>query len=139
MKEADSLICVPCKDRYGSRGHLRFALCEKGVFTTQDVTILVKKNWVKESIEYITAFLNGSWVYKWVINKGLVRGGVVEFSERPLSAIPFRLINWKSSSETKIHDKVSQLVQEAQKTKNEDIKLISEIDELIVEIIGIQS
>lgn len=131
MKDAKSLICVPCKDRFDKRGYLRFALCEKGIFTTQDVTVLVKFNWVKESPEYITAFLNSTKVFDWVTNKGLIRGGVAEFSEEPLKKIPFRLINWKSSNECKIHDRIKHLVQEIRRNKIEDNTMISEINELI--------
>ncbi|MHA2203875.1 MAG: HsdM family class I SAM-dependent methyltransferase, partial [Candidatus Hodarchaeales archaeon] len=32
MKDAEALICVPCKDRFDKREHLRFALCKKGIF-----------------------------------------------------------------------------------------------------------
>ena len=136
MRDAESLICVPCKDRFDKRGYLRFALCEKGIFTTQDVTVLVKFNWVKESPEYITAFLNSKEVFDWVTNKGLIRGGVAEFSEEPLSNIPFRLINWKSSNERQIHDKIKHLVQEIHQNKLEDISKNSEINKLISHLLN---
>ncbi|MFX1538468.1 MAG: Eco57I restriction-modification methylase domain-containing protein, partial [Promethearchaeota archaeon] len=135
MKNAESLICVPCKDRFDKRQHFRFALGNRGVFTTQDVTVLVKFNWVKESPEYITAFLNSKEVYEWVTNKGLIRGSVAEFSEEPLKRIPFRLINWKSSNERQIHDNIVNLVHEIIKSKSEDNSKISKINELISELI----
>jgi len=131
MKTAEALICVPCKDRFDKRGFVRFALCDQGIFTTQDVTVLVKFDWVKESPEYITAFLNSKEIFNWIINKGLIRGGVAEFSEEPLKNIPFRLINWDSSSERQIHDRIKFLVQEIQKRQLEDISKISKINELI--------
>jgi adenine-specific DNA-methyltransferase len=131
MKDAKSLICVPCKDRFDKRGYLRFVLCDKGIFTTQDVTVLVKFDWVKESPEYITAFLNSKEVFDWVTNKGLIRGGVAEFSEEPLKKIPFRLINWTMSNEIKIHDRIKHLVQEIRRDKIEDTTKISEINVLI--------
>ncbi|UCG90220.1 MAG: Eco57I restriction-modification methylase domain-containing protein [Candidatus Heimdallarchaeota archaeon] len=131
MKNAEALICVPCKDRFDKRGFVRFALSEQGIFTTQDVTVLVKFNWVKESPEYITAFLNCKEIFDWITNKGLIRGGVAEFSEEPLKNIPFRLINWKSSSERQIHDRIKLLVKEIQKKELEDTSKISKINELI--------
>ncbi|MFX0123921.1 MAG: Eco57I restriction-modification methylase domain-containing protein [Candidatus Hodarchaeota archaeon] len=137
MKEAEALICVPCKDRFDKRGFFRFALCENGIFATQDVTVLVKFNWVKESPEYITAFLNSEEVFNWITNKGLIRGGVAEFSEEPLKRIPFRLINWNSSKECQIHNRIEKLVQEIYTTKSEDITKISEIDELISKLINL--
>ncbi|UCE12780.1 MAG: N-6 DNA methylase [Candidatus Heimdallarchaeota archaeon] len=136
MKDAESLICVPCKERFDKRGYFRFALCENGIFTTQDVTVLVKFNWVKESSEYITAFLNSKEVFEWVTNKGFVRGGVAEFSEEPLRVIPFRLIDWNSSLERKIHDEITLLVRELYQDQMEDESKISEINELISALFG---
>ncbi len=135
MKRAKKLICVPCKDRFDSRGYLRFALCNNGVYTTQDVSVLVKKDWVRESEEYITAFLNSTFIYEWVINKGLVRGGVVEFSERPLSLIPFRFINWKSSLELNIHQEITDLVLKIQENQEENLDIFYKINDLIANLI----
>ena len=134
MKAAESLICVPCKDRFDKRKHFRFALCEKGVFTTQDVTVLVKYKWVRESPEYITAYLNSEEVFEWVTHKGLIRGGVAEFSEEPLKRIPFRLINWGSRNECQIHDEIVNLVQKIIITKSEAKTTISKINELISQL-----
>lgn len=135
IKGASQLICVPCKDRFDTRGHLRFALCDNGNYATQDVTVLVKLGWVNESLEYITSFLNSTFVYDWVINKGLTRGGVVEFSEKPLSRIPFRLINFNDSNEKKIHDKITAKVREICQKRIEDNEIIMEIDNLISRLI----
>jgi adenine-specific DNA-methyltransferase len=135
MKNAESLICVPCKDRFDKRRYFRFALCNRGIFTTQDVTVLVKFSWVKEAPEYITAFLNSEEVFEWVTNKGLIRGGVAEFSEEPLKRIPFRLINWESSKECQIHEDVVNLVNELIRSKSEDKSKISMINELISELL----
>ncbi|GAG33936.1 unnamed protein product, partial [marine sediment metagenome] len=108
-----------------------------GIFTTQDVTVLVKFSWVKEAPEYITAFLNSNQVFDWVTNKGFIRGGVAEFSEEPLRSIPFRLINWNSSDECKIHDRIKHLVQEIRQNKSEDTSKISEINKLISNLLDI--
>ncbi|MFX0185383.1 MAG: Eco57I restriction-modification methylase domain-containing protein [Candidatus Hodarchaeota archaeon] len=132
MKDAKTLICVPCKDRFDSRGFFRFALCKNGVYATQDVTVMEKFSWVKESAEYIAAFLNSTQVFEWVTHKGLVRGGVAEFSEKPLSSIPFRLINWDSSVERDIHAKITSLVQEICLEKREDPNKIRKINDLIL-------
>jgi len=34
----------------------------------------------------------------------------VEFSERPLSIIPIRLIDWKNEEEVRIHDEIVTLI-----------------------------
>ncbi|MFX0171534.1 MAG: Eco57I restriction-modification methylase domain-containing protein [Candidatus Hodarchaeota archaeon] len=136
MKNAKALICVPCKDRYDSRGYFRFAISKNGTFTTQDVTVMVKLGWVRESSEYISAFLNSTKVFEWVTNKGLVRGGVAEFSEKPLSSIPFRLINWNSSIERKIHARITSIVQEIYLKKKEDFNKIRQINDLVLKLIN---
>lgn len=135
MKNAESLICIPCKDRFDKRQYFRFALCNRGIYTTQDVTVLVKFSWIKESPEYITAFLNSKEIFEWITNKGLIRGGVAEFSEEPLKRIPFRLIDWESSNECQIHDKIVNLVKEIIKSRSEDKSKISKIRELISELL----
>jgi adenine-specific DNA-methyltransferase len=99
----------------------------------------VKLEWVKESPEYVTAFLNSKEVFQWVKNKGFVRGGVAEFSEEPLKAIPFRLINWQSSTETKIHAKITQIVKEIRKNQIEDLSGFYEINGLISKLLNINS
>jgi adenine-specific DNA-methyltransferase len=131
MRDTEIKISVPCKDRFDKRGHLRFAICGKGVFATQDVTVLVKYNWIRESIEYISAFLNSREVFNWVRNKGLIRGGVVEFSEQPLKVIPFRFINWDSSYETEIHNEISKLVQKIHESNSGDLEKITEVNDLV--------
>jgi adenine-specific DNA-methyltransferase len=95
-----------------------------------------KFSWVKESSEYITAFLNSTQVFEWVTYKGLVRGGVAEFSEKPLFSIPFRLINWDSSVERDIHAKITSLVQEIYLEKREDTNKIRKINDLILNLIN---
>ncbi len=131
MRDAEIKISVPCKDRFDKRGHLRFAICGKGVFATQDVTVLVKFNWIRESIQYISAFLNSREVFNWVRNKGLIRGGVVEFSEQPLKVIPFRFINWNSSYETEIHNEITKLVHKIHESNNGDLGKIAEVNDLV--------
>ncbi|MHA2305927.1 MAG: hypothetical protein ACXACU_11090, partial [Candidatus Hodarchaeales archaeon] len=131
MKKAQTKICVPCKDRFDKRGYFRFAICGKDVYATQDVTVLVKFDWIRESIEYLSAFLNSKEVFDWVRNKGLIRGGVAEFSEQPLKVIPFRFINWNSAEETEIHDQITKLVHQIHENKIDDVEKINEVNSLV--------
>ena len=105
-------IFVPCKDRFDKRNHVRFCIVYGDFYANQDITAMVKCPWVKESEEYITAFLNSTFVFKWLLIKGLIRGGVLEFSEKPLSEIPFRLINWNNPEEVKIHQDITTYVKD---------------------------
>lgn len=100
-------IFVPCKERISNKAHFRFALAPAGVFPTQDVTCLVPKADTKESIYYILALLNSAPVFDWMKYKGIVKGSIVEFSEKPLHNLPFRRIDWKEPEEVQLHEEIT--------------------------------
>lgn len=102
-------IVVPCKERYDSRNRVRFCLSEGKYWVTQDATTLVKKPGVKEDIMYLLAILNSRFMFTWLIHRGLKRGGVLEFSEKPLSTIPIKTIDWSNNEEAEIHKKIVDL------------------------------
>lgn len=126
FKKHENKIFVPCKERISNKNFFRFSLVDKNVYPTQDVTALYKKENTRESIEYITAYLNSNAVFLWLKHKGVVKGDVVEFSEKPLSSIPFRKINWDSETEVETHDIITNLVKDYQKERDKNI--ISEIN-----------
>ncbi len=99
-------IFVPCKDRITTRKKFRFCLVESGVYALQDVTGIVPKKNLKESIYYLLAFLNSEEVYCWLYHNGIKKGDVVEFSEAPISSIPYRPIDWKNPAEVTLHDSI---------------------------------
>jgi adenine-specific DNA-methyltransferase len=96
---------VPCKERLTSRPEARFTLAS-GAVATQDVTAFATKETVRESIAYVVAYLNQPLVTKWVRTRGLMKGGVAEFSERPLGNIPFRTIDWENPKEVAAHNAI---------------------------------
>jgi adenine-specific DNA-methyltransferase len=104
-------ILVPCKERISNKDHFRFALADAGFFPTQDVTALLKKPAVRESIAYIAAFLNHPRIFHWLKCNGIVKGSIVEFSEKPLGSIPFRKIDWENAREVELHDTITKRVQ----------------------------
>ncbi|MEI8080732.1 MAG: Eco57I restriction-modification methylase domain-containing protein [Actinomycetes bacterium] len=101
---------VPCKERLTSRPFVRFALAPPGAVTTQDVTAFAPKAETRESLEYLVAFLTLPQVSDWIRVRGLMKGGVAEFSERPLAAIPIRLIDWDDPAQVRLHDEVTELM-----------------------------
>lgn len=109
FSKPDQRIFVPCKERISNKNHFRFALAEGGIFPTQDVTAIFRKEKTKESIEYILAMLNNFRVFDWLKCNGIVKGNIVEFSEKPISSIPFRAINWNDQSDVNLHDKITNL------------------------------
>ncbi|MDK4575452.1 Eco57I restriction-modification methylase domain-containing protein [Kingella kingae] len=107
-------ILVPCKERITHKNYFRFALVDTNIYPTQDVTALFKKENVKENLEYIVAYLNQPAIFEWLKYKGVIKGGIVEFSEKPLASIPFRPIDWHNAEEVLLHEKITQAVQNYQ-------------------------
>lgn len=126
-------IFVPCKERISNKKHFRFSFVEKGIFPTQDVTAIFKKPFVKEDIHYILAFLNNQRVFDWLKNKGIVKGNIVEFSEKPISNIPFRKINWDCDSDVSLHSQISLLCKNYINSK--DARISTEINRLFDDLL----
>lgn len=122
-------IFVPCKERITKKNRFRFSYAEPSLIPTQDVTAIYKKETTKENILYILAILNSRYVFNWLKYKGIRKGDIIEFSEKPISIIPFRTINFSNSKEKELHDKIVSLVKKYLLTKN--IKLLNEIDTCI--------
>ncbi|MFX0086430.1 MAG: Eco57I restriction-modification methylase domain-containing protein [Candidatus Hodarchaeota archaeon] len=131
-------IFVPCKDRFDQRRYVRFAYEEGPFYAAQDITVIIKDLWVKEAYEYLVAYLNSKIIFDYLINKGLVRGGVLEFSEKPLSEIPIRLINWEREKEVSIHNQIVDLVYKIKTYKSDEMtkKLKIKIEKLFEELIS---
>ncbi len=104
-------IFVPCKERISNKNYFRFSFVEQGIFPTQDVTALFLKENVKENIFYVLAFLNNPRVFNWLKNKGIIKGNIVEFSEKPISSIPFRKIDWNDEKEIQLHNRIVELTE----------------------------
>lgn len=113
-------IMVPCKERISNKNHFRFVLAPKDCFPLQDVTAILKKDCCKESIEYLTAYLNNSRVFEWLCFNGIVKGYIVEFSEAPISSIPYRIIDWQNPLEVKAHNLITDCVRRYQETKSQE-------------------
>ena len=103
-------IFIPCKERISNKNHFRFCYAPSGYFPTQDVTAIFRKKWVKESLEYLLAYLNNERVFEWLALNGIVKGAIVEFSETPIASIPLRPINWKSEEEVNLHNLITKEV-----------------------------
>ena len=74
-------------------------------------------------------------MFLWLKYKGVVKGNVVEFSEKPLANIPFRKIDWNLKSEKKIHDDITNLVRKY--LSNKESSILHEIN-LNLEKLGIK-
>lgn len=126
FSNAESSIFVPCKERISHKKYFRFCYVESGYFPTQDVTSIVLKKEIRESIFYVLGYLNSEIVFSWLVEKGVRKGNIIEFSEKPLASIPIKRINWNSSEEKKMHDDVAEIAKKIVKTKN--VSLIQEIN-----------
>ena len=111
-------IFVPCKERISNKNYFRFSLVDEGIYPTQDVTAIFRKPKTKESLEYIVAYLNSPSVFEWLKCNGIVKGNIVEFSEKPISSIPFRIINWNNNEEIALQNNITDLSKHYIATKN---------------------
>lgn len=127
-------IFIPCKERISHKDYFRFSYVEKEFFPTQDVTAIYLKDNVKESIYYILALLNNHRVFNWIKYNGIIKGNIVEFSEKPINSIPIRLIDWNNKSEIEIHNKVELLTKQYIETNNSKLlkEINSELDKLFI-------
>lgn len=126
---------IPCKERLTSRPKIRVALSRPGVAAVQDMTAFSPLPQTRESIEYMVAYLNHPWVTEWVTRRGLVKGGVAEFSEKPLSEIPFRPIDWDNPAEVEAHARIVRIMEAMWETDTErdelGMRAIEVVDDLI--------
>ncbi len=129
-------IFVPIKERVNHRRHVRFILVPAGIYPTQDMTAILLKPTVREDIRFILGQLNSDLWFRWLQAKGHVRGGVLEFSEKPLERIPIRLINWNSLKERKIHDEIVAIVQQILDQGFSQVRH-DEVNDLLVELLGL--
>ena len=112
FERSESRIFIPCKERISNKNYFRFCYAPSGYYPTQDVTAIFRKENCRESLEYILAYLNNERVFEWLALKGIVKGAIVEFSEAPISSIPFHPINWDNEEEVKLHNQITEEVQE---------------------------
>ena len=94
------------------------------------MTAIAPKVSTKETAEYLAAYLNLDEISDWIRIRGLIKGGVAEFSERPLASIPFREIDWSSKTEVNIHKQITEIVKTTFKKKLDRENSIKTIREL---------
>jgi len=99
-------IFVPSKERYDTRGYFRFAYVKGVYYATQDVTVICPKSTFKEGIMYLLALLNSKPYQEYIVYRGFTRGGVYDFSEKPLASIPILRINWNNANEIKLYEEI---------------------------------
>jgi adenine-specific DNA-methyltransferase len=114
-----------------NKDHARFCLAPDGCTATQDVSALAPLEKTRESVYYIVAFLTLDEVSSWIKIRGLMKGGIAEFSERPISTIPFRPIDWTSARETAAHEKIVSLAQAALNNSDSD-SVMQEIRQVFI-------
>jgi len=126
----DERIFVPCKERISNKDSFRFALVPSRLYPTQDVTALFVKPHTQESIYYILALLNNHRVFNWLRYNGVIKGSIVEFSQKPIASIPFRAIDWENEDEVELHNEIVELSKKAIKDKKYIQTLNTKIDKL---------
>jgi len=132
-----SKIIVPCKERVTNKDLIRFSWLEPNHVALQDVTALSMKEQHKESNEYLLAYLNHPQVSNWIRNKGIIKGGIAEFSEKPIKRIPFRRINWSNTKEVVLHDNITKITKSIIANKFVDQNQKSDLNLLLDELFKI--
>ena len=127
-------IFAPVKERITHKNYVRFAGIPAGLYPTQDVIALFPKPTTRESLWYVLAFLNSPVVFEWYQYHGIVKGGVVEFSERPLASIPFRSIHWQNPDEVALHEQITKASEELARQANKQAQL--EIEQAFRQLLG---
>lgn len=122
-------IFVPCKERISNKNHFRFSIVKEGIYPTQDVTAIFKKDKTEESLFYVLAFLNSKYVFDWLRYNGIVKWNIVEFSEKPIASIPYRKIDFSNMEEVQLHKRISALTETYIQTNKRDI-----LDQINIEI-----
>ena len=136
IEKSKSKIVVPCKERFDSKQYVRFSLVKGDYYITQDATAIIKNGDIREDERYLLALLNSDLIFTWLKNKGLRRGGVLEFSEKPLSIIPIKRINWQKKEEVKIYNEILDITNRILTEKNW-VKHKSLLDSKIREVYGL--
>ncbi|HEY0261418.1 MAG TPA: N-6 DNA methylase [Chitinophagales bacterium] len=132
FSKAEKRIFVPCKERISNKDYFRFALVDANVFPTQDVTAIFKKTNTRESIEYILSYLNNPIVFDWLKCNGIVKGNIVEFSEKPIASIPFKMIGWNNEKEVSLHNSITELTQKYIATQEK--KVFDKINQSFIQL-----
>lgn len=100
-------IFIPSKERISHKNYFRFSFVPASIYPTQDVVAIFLKEDTRESIYYVLALLNNYRIFTWLKHHGVLKGSIVEFSERPLASIPFRKINWNDPQEIHLHEQIT--------------------------------
>jgi len=125
-------IFVPSKERYDTKGYFRFAYVKGLYYATQDVTVICIKPHVREGTKYLLALLNSKPYQEYILYKGFSRGGVYDFSEKPLATIPIPRIDWNDIEDVKIYNDIKFLVS---KILNGE-KAYEELNEIVCKLLN---
>lgn len=127
-------IFVPSKERYDTKGYFRFAYVKGLHYATQDVTVVCPKPSFREGTKYLLTLMNSEPYQEYIKYKGFTRGGVYDFSEKPLAGIPIIRIDWNDIEEKKLYEEIIALTNEILERRLWK-QYIDEINELISRLI----
>ncbi|MHA1428542.1 MAG: Eco57I restriction-modification methylase domain-containing protein [Candidatus Helarchaeota archaeon] len=129
-------IFVPCLDRHK---YSRFSISNNDVYGSGDTLAIVKSPHsfykLKESLKYITAWLNSSYIQKWYKIKGSKRGHRTQYTQSYLEEIPIRVINWQDDTEISLYEHILTTIDEVLRAKTLNSKLEKELDNTITALI----
>ena len=134
FEEREEKILVPSKERYDTRGYFRFAYVRGRYYAAQDVTAIFPRPGLREGAKYLLALLNSRPYQEYLRRRGFSRGGVYDFSERPLAEVPVVRVDWGDADERRLHSEIVALVDEILARRSWR-GLAEEVDELVSRLV----
>jgi len=136
MNRKNYKIFVPCLDRHK---YSRFSLSNDEVYGSGDTLAIVKSPHsfynLKESLKYITAWLNSSYIQEWYKIKGSKRGHRTQYTQSYLEEIPIRVINWQDAGEISLYEHILTTIDEILQAKTLNSELEKELDNIFSALI----
>jgi len=122
-------IFVPNLDRHKQS---RFSLSNEEVYGSGDTLAIVGDSYSpykpRESLKYITAWLNSPFIQNWYKIKGSRRGHRTQYTQSYVEEMPIRLINWHDAEEVSIYNNIINIVDEILELKEANTILENEIE-----------
>ena len=130
-------IFVPNLDRHKQS---RFSLSKEEVYGSGDTLTIVSDSHSpykpRESLKYITAWLNSTFIQNWYKLKGSRRGHRTQYTQSYVEEMPIRLIDWQDAEEVSIYNNIVKIVDEILELKEANRTLENEIEGNIAKLLS---
>jgi len=134
FEKYEEKILVPSKERYDTKGYFRFTYIKGLYYATQDVSVICPRPTFREGVMYLLGILNSKPYQEYIEHKGFKRGGVYDFSEKPLASIPILRLDWNNADEKRVYEEIVNIVKSITTAGVREV-LIEELNSLVVKLL----